>query len=103
MQIYWSHNSIPELKPFDKSERSRLWQAGYARCFRKPLFWLAMISVGVFGALGSAAGQALSESRLAAYIGVAIGSAIGGIIYFQVAVYYARRHIAAHLHEGESL
>ena len=99
MKIYWSFNSVPELKGLNTEEQKKIWNACRWSVFRHTAVWIALLFFPVCSILGhfmgEVIGNALQLSQSLAYIvitliGFAIGTSIGGFVFGQVSTVYIR-------------
>jgi hypothetical protein len=96
MNIYWTLKSVPELSGLPFRERGRVWRAVSLKTFRHWEVWVALV---VPMGLGLFLGNILSQP-----LGGMIGAAMGGFVFSQVAVHFARPYLCDYLLlEGEPL
>ena len=96
MQFYWSLRSIPELSGLPPSERRRAWRAAYCQSYNHWQTWVSVVGVGLFMMVGSNLGARIGHQS----IGELIGVAVGGFVFSQVSMEFARPYLRTFLLSG---
>jgi len=88
VKIYWTLKSIPELRSEPWRERGRRWRRAYSKCFGHFVTWAALLLLAFGRGLGSYYGEKIDSGML----GGVLGAAIGGFLFGQVIIAFARKH-----------
>lgn len=88
MTIFWTLKSIPELADLSTRDRRARWRRAYRLTWRHWQTWVALIAWVILAGLASRLGTIVGHP----FVGVMIGSGIGGFAFGQVPVYVARSH-----------
>jgi hypothetical protein len=86
MTIFWTLKSIPELADLSARDRRVRWRRAYRRTWRHWENWIALIAWATFAGAASRLGTLVGHP----FVGVMIGSGIGGFAFGQVPVHVAR-------------
>ena len=102
--LYFSPNSIPELKVFDKKERYKIWRYCYERyapshflcyisCFFKAVIFLGSPILVLHLARDEKYQEILSNELLQVFIGSAIGCLFGELVQININVRVLRKDL----------
>lgn len=93
--MHWRTKDIPELKDLTPAQRQEVWARVAPRAFCKNSVWPVLIVAGALGGAGGALGGALVPNLWGLIIGCAIGSGLGGTVFWFYAVPRMRPMLAA--------
>lgn len=103
MRLYWTINSIPELRSLPKRERKQVWRRCYNKILRHWQTWVALALCGICSGAGGALGRLAFVDSYLILVCIAAGGGIGGFIFSQVAIHvaipYIREEISSRGHE----
>lgn len=103
-RIYWGFGSIPELADLPKKEQRRLWRRYCWSSFGHWQTWLAVLGMGVFGAIPGLLVPALDAAEFPAplfFVLSGVAGGIGGFFYSQVFTAMARPYLREARERGE--
>ena len=86
MRIYWTIESIPELKTLSKRERKRIWREAYRNSWNHWQAGAALLLLGLCVCIGGIMGGAW---------GAGIGGGIGAMIFHQIMIVIMRPYLKA--------
>jgi len=94
MDIYWRLKDIPELKPLDKAERSKVWTATTGQRFRDPFMLLLFVPFFLIFALGKYLGGLLIPLEFGSAVGGGIGAGAAALFHVIASYHRSRPYLA---------